>query len=48
MFTSIFRRITDRQVRCQKCGESLGYMSLFGPKTWEHVDCPPYSPVRLA
>ncbi len=46
--SGILRRVTDRRVHCQKCGEPLGYMSLFGPKKWEHIECPPYSPVRLA
>jgi hypothetical protein len=40
------RRFTDRPVKCRKCGEHIGYVTLFGHKRWEHVACPPDSPVR--
>lgn len=40
------RRFTDRSVKCGKCGAHLGYVPLFAATKWEHVDCPPYAPVR--
>ncbi len=43
---SFLRRFTDRPVWCAKCGAPLGYMTLFGPKRWQHLDCPPYAPVE--
>lgn len=45
----LWRRLTDRMVYCRKCGEPIGYVPLFPlfrNTRWEHVDCPPYAPVR--
>ncbi len=46
--SSLFRRLTDRPVNCQKCGEPLGYVTIRAPKKWEHVECPRYAPVQVA
>lgn len=43
---SLFRKLTDRAVYCDQCGEKLGYVWLFGRKRWRHVSCPPYDPVQ--
>lgn len=48
IITGLWRKLTDRAVYCQKCGQHIGFMTILGPKTWEHVDCPDYAPVRLA
>lgn len=34
-----FRKLTDREVFCQECGASLGYVWLLGHDRWRHVDC---------
>ena len=43
---TLLRKFTDRPVFCRKCGEKVGYVPFFATKRWEHVDCPPYRPVR--